>query len=234
MKKLFVIFLLAVLSMTLVAQNLQIHYDFGADDEGKAGHREHFTTTFEMFKVDNLGSTFAFIDFDYKDGTERESASASYWEITRMFNCRKISGLKAGIQYNDGLNTFGSFGNVWFAGVEYPINLGFVTLNTSVWLRDAEGQDPNFQATVVWFKPFLDGQIIFNGFLDFWGQDNADFDEDGTDSQFVILTEPQIWWDLPWVDKLSIGGELEISQNFIFGADDDLMLCPTAGVKWDF
>lgn len=234
MKHLFVI-LLVVLSFSLVAQNLQFHYDFGStSDEGEAGYREHFTTTVEMFKFDQWGSTFAFIDFDYKDEVERNSASAAYWEITRMFNIPQVEGLQAGIQYNDGLGSFGGFGNVWLAGIQYPIDLKVVTLYTSAWLRDAEGQDPNFQLTLVWEKKFLEDQIVFNGFLDFWGQENVDYDDDADDSQFVILTEPQIWWDLPWLDPLSIGSEIEISQYFIFGANDDLMVCPTLAIKWDF
>ncbi len=139
-----------------------------------------------------MGSTFAFIDFDYNDGIEKNSASSAYWEIVRNINLPIADGLTAGVQYNDGLSTFGSFGSVWFLGIGYPIDLKFITLNTSLWLRDKENQDPNFQTTIVWFKPFFDRKLVFNGFIDIWGQkDSAD------ESQIVILTEPQIWYQLP-------------------------------------
>ncbi len=242
MKRLFVL-LFVVLTCSMFAQNVQVHYDFGDGDEGEKGNREHFTTTVEMLKFDQWGSTFAFIDFDYNDNAEKQSASGAYWEITRMFNIPKVNGLQLGLQYNDGLglaytetydNVSSGFGNVWLAGIQYPIDLKVVTLYTSLWVREAEGQDTNFQATVVWTKKFLEDQIVFTGFLDFWGQDNADWDEDGTDSQYVLLTEPQIWWDMPWVDQLSIGTEVEISKNFIYGANDDLKVCPTLGMKWEF
>jgi hypothetical protein len=235
MKKTMFFFLIA-LTAVLSAQNLQLHYDFGSKE---GFEREHFTTTFEMFKPDKWGSTFAFVDFDYNDGVERNSASSAYWEITRNFNIPFVKGLTAGIQYNDGVG----FGNVWLAGVGYPIDLKVVTLNTSLWLRDKEGQDPNFQATIVWFKPFLNGKLIFNGFVDIWGQESPDYtlSSNGTendkqgDSQIVILTEPQLWYKLPILDeKLMVGGEVEISQNFIFGGGDEWYVNPTLGLKWNF
>jgi Domain of unknown function (DUF5020) len=236
-----IIFLLIALATILSAQNLQFHYDFGNTENYE---REHFTTTFEMFKPDAWGSTFAFVDFDYNDGIERNSASSAYWEITRNFNLPFVKGLSAGIQYNDGLNVFGGFGNVWLAGISYPINLKVVTLDTSLWLRDKEGQDPNFQITVVWYKPLFDGKLIFNGFVDIWGQENSDGwsfaandwnpDEQEEDSQIVIISEPQIWYKLPMMEKLMIGGEIEISHNFIFGGGEDWYINPTLGLKWDF
>ena len=50
-------------------QNLQIHYDMG---------RKSVTTTAEMFRADNCGSTFFFIDLDYNP-----RVSGAYWEISR-------------------------------------------------------------------------------------------------------------------------------------------------------
>jgi hypothetical protein len=71
MKRLIVIF--AVLaSFAASAQNLQLHRDF---------ERGHFTTTFEMFKMDKWGNTFTFIDFDY-DG--ERGINQGYFEIARV------------------------------------------------------------------------------------------------------------------------------------------------------
>jgi len=192
--------------------------------------------------MDKWGSTYTFVDFDYNDEIERNSTSSAYWEITRMFNIPLIKDLNAGIQYNDGLNTFGGFGNVWLIGIGYPINLKFITLNTSLWLRDSETQNPNFQTTIVWFKPFLKSKIIFNGFIDIWGQENTDgwnyendswiSDEQENDSQIVILTEPQLWYNI--TERIAIGSEIEISKNFIFAGGEDWYVNPTIALKWDF
>ena len=216
---------LLCMGTSLFAQNLQLHYEF--DEE-----RRYFIGTLEMFKPDDHGSTFWFVDIEYNDGVEEQSASLVYWELTRMFNIPGVKGLTAGLQYNDGLDTFGGFGNVWLAGVEYPIDLKFITLVTSVWYRHAESQDPNLQATVVWFKPLLGDKLIFTGFLDIWGQNNFDSDAQGSDAQWVILAEPQLWYKIS--HSISVGGEIKISKNFIYSSGDDLKIYPTLGVKWEF
>ena len=224
MKKLFILAVLLV-GTSLFAQNFQLHYDFDSD-------RKYFTGTLEMFKPDDYGSTFWFVDFDLNDGVENQSAAMAYWEILRMFKIPGVKGLSAGLQYNDGLNTFGGFGNVWLVGAEYPIDLKFITLVTSLWYRDAEAQDVNFQGTIVWFKPFFNFKLIFTGFFDIWGQNNFDFDAQGTDAQWVILTEPQLWYSV--TKNIAVGGEVEISKNFVFGAGDELKIYPTVGFKWTF
>lgn len=220
-----------LLTTSLFAQNLQVHYDFGKG-------RSYFTTTLEMFKPDAYGSTFWFVDFDYNDAIKDKSASMAYWEIVRYFtlpflkNSNTLNQLTISFQYNDGLNTFGSFGNVWLGGINYPIDLKIVTLNTEILLRKAENQDANFQLTTFWSITLFNGKLVFSGFLDVWGQDNYDFDADGTDSQIVILTEPQLWYNIS--KNLSVGSEVEISKNFIFGVGSNFKFMPTLGLKWDF
>ena len=51
------------------AQNVQLHYDMG---------RGCTTSTVEMFKADDGGSTFFFVDMDYNP-----KVSGAYWEIAR-------------------------------------------------------------------------------------------------------------------------------------------------------
>lgn len=223
--------LLILLSLSLSAQNLQLHYDFG---EG----RQYLTSTLEMFKPDDFGATFWFVDIDYCDGVSANSASMAYWEIARYItlpflkNSGALSQVSATAQYNDGLNTFGGFGSVWLGGVSYPVDLKIVTIGTDVLLRKAENQDLSYQLTFVWFKPFFEGKLIFTGFCDLWGQANADFDADGTDRQLVLLTEPQIWFNVS--KHLAFGSEIEISRNFVYGAGDALQVNATLGLKWEF
>lgn len=220
-----IIFTFFTMGTNMFAQNFQVHYEMHED-------RKYFVGTLEMLKTDDLGSIFWFVDIEYNDRIEEKSASLAYWEIARMFNIPTIKDLTVGLQYNDGLDTSGGLGNIWLVGVEYPIDLKFITLVTSIWYRDAEFQDPNLQATVVWFKPLMGSKMMFTGYFDLWGQRNFDFDAQEIDLQWVLLTEPQLWYSLS--KKISIGGEVEISKNFIFGAGDKLKIYPTLGVKWDF
>ena len=221
---------LLLLSLSASGQNLQVHYDFGKD-------RNFVTSTLESFTPDKFGATFWFVDIDYNSSSN--SASMAYWEIARYINLpflkesNLLSPLSATVQYNDGLElNGGAFGNVWLAGISYPFDLKVMTVATDVLYRKAENQSANFQLTFVWYKSFLKDKISFTGFLDIWGQNNFDGDEDGTDSQIVFMTEPQLWVNL--TDHLSIGGEVEISRNFIFAADDKIQVMPTLGLKWNF
>ncbi len=94
MKRLLILFVL--LSTTcLYSQNLQLHYDFGED-------RKYFTTTLEMFKPDEYGSFFFFVDMDY-NYPGNKSMSLGYWEIARYINSYFIKDLSLTVQYNDGI-----------------------------------------------------------------------------------------------------------------------------------
>ena len=72
MKRSILVLLVAMLftaASNVMAQNVQLHYDFG---------RNAATTTVEMFRPDGGGSTFFFVDMDYSP-----KVSGAYWEISR-------------------------------------------------------------------------------------------------------------------------------------------------------
>jgi hypothetical protein len=231
MKKLFLLFVLISFSK-IYSQNLQIHYDFGED-------RKYITSTLEMFKPDEYGATFFFVDFDYSF-PGNNSMSLAYFEIARYVNIYKKLSLT--IQYNDGivvtegtpLNNAFTLNQTWLGGVSYPIDLGFVTLNTDLLFRKTYGSDaPDGQLTVVWFVPFMNNKITFTGFLDVWSQDKlvrAQLPSEG-DKEVVFLTEPQLWYNL--TNHLAVGTEFEISNNFL-PFQDKIEVNPTLALKWNF
>lgn len=235
MKKLLAFILICFASSTLVAQNLQLHYDFGKD-------RKYFTATWEMFKPDEYGSTFTFVDFDFNNDGNK-SISTAYWEIARYVTIPGAKGLSATLQYNDGtLRVPGAgvavpLGSIWLAGVSYPVNLGFVTLNTDVlYRRDYQSEGSDAQLTTVWDVTFFNGRLEFDGFVDVWSQkpvrlNPATGQYRRVDREIVVLTEPQLWFN---IDKhLAVGGEVEISNNFIPG-ETSVLVCPTLAAKWSF
>lgn len=215
MKKL-ALFIFAVTTvMTLHAQNLQLHYDF---------EREHPTSTFEMFKPDEWGSNFIFIDFDY----DAEVTSA-YGEFAREFNIGD-NGFAAHIEYDGGLTNEFSFGNAYLGGVAYnwladDFNKGFSLQVMYKYITQTPTDKPNnFQITAVWFINFMDGKMTFSGFADFWKEDT--FFGKG----YIFLAEPQIWYH---VNKhFDIGSEIELSNNF--GGIEGFEVRPTLAVKWNF
>ncbi len=229
MKKIIAIAFLFI-SSVMFAQNIQLHYDLGEE-------RDYFTSTIEMFKPDEYGSTFFFVDFDYNRKCNN-SIGLSYFEIARYINLPWVKGLAATVQYNDGQVAIynakigatidAPLGHVVLAGLSYPIDLGVVTLNTDLLYRKdylVEGND--VQLTTTWFVPFFKGKVSFNGFVDVWTKDKVG--EDGKD--FVFLTEPQIWYNIN--KHISVGGEVEISNKFI-PFENDLTVNPTLALKWNF
>lgn len=211
--------LLMILASALLAQNLQLHYEL-------ADERKYFVSTLEMFKPDQYGSTFWFVDMEYNSAMNH-GISLAYWEFARAFTL-PVKNLAATLQYNDGVANFGSLGQVWLLGVNYTFDLGFMVLPLDILYRAAEGADsPDFQLTTTWFVPLLDGNIEFSGFMDLWSQDKPG----GEGKQLVLLSEPQVWYNAN--DKFSIGSEVEVSQNFVFG-DDKFKVLPTLGLRWKF
>jgi hypothetical protein len=231
MKKLLLLFVLISFAQ-VYAQNLQVHYDLGED-------RNYITTTLEMFKPDEYGATFFFVDFDY-NLPGNKSMSLAYFEIARYVTV--YDKLALTVQYNDGivvgegspLNYAFTLNQTWLGGVSYPIDLGFVTLNTDLLFRKTyNSESPDGQLTIVWFVPFLEGKFSFTGFLDFWSQDKlvrAQLPSED-EKEFVFLTEPQIWYNI--MNHLSVGTEIEISNNFL-PFQDEIKVNPTIALKWNF
>lgn len=225
-----IVLLLTTIS-PLKAQNVQLLYDTG---------RNCVTSTVEMFRPDAWGNTFFFVDVDYTP-----KASGAYWEIARELNFWQQSNLdwlSLHLEYNGGLNTdVGSFDNAWLAGITYS---GHSADYSKTWSFSAlyrltpgakgaagECQAHNFQITGVWGISFADGWCDFSGFVDFWREVRP---WQGT--KYIFMSEPQLWVNLNklegWKDvNLSIGGELEVSNNFV---DKGFCVMPALGLKWTF
>ena len=214
-----IVSMIIILNTFVFSQNLQLHYE-------ASGDREYLVSTLEMFKPDQFGSTFWFVDMEYNTPGVK-NGNLAYWEIARSITL-PINNLSATIQYNDGVASDFPIGQVWLVGLNYYLDLGFVALPVDVLYRAAQGADsPDFQVTTSWYVPLMDGNIEFSGFFDFLSQD-----EFGTeDKEIVILGEPQLWYIAN--EHLSIGTEVEISNNFVFGADG-IQALPTVGLRWTF
>ena len=125
------IVLVAAMLLTFVGAkaqtNIQEMYDFG---------REHMTTTLEMFKGDNWGSTFFFVDIYH---TPYMAPTDFYAEIARTINFwgkntsigdNFVNNLSLHVEWNSGCGIYdmGVLGwggypvnNAWLAGIEYFI-----------------------------------------------------------------------------------------------------------------
>ncbi len=238
--------LLAIFTLgtfVIKAQNLQLHYDFGKT-------RKLTTATLEMFKPDKYGSTFFFVDMDFGGKIENnrpDGMNLAYWEIARSFKWSETQKLEPRVEFNGGMGRGDGFdykiNNSWLIGGQYTMNTAdfskILTLQANLkHINDGKidnGEFKNmtsYQFTAVWALNFFENKLSLIGFADFWRQDHAVVDNDGswTTSKFVFLTEPQIWYNT--CKNFSFGGEIEMSNDF--GTNKGFMVNPTLAVKWTF
>ena len=234
MKKIALSLFLFVAVASMAQTNLQLHYDLGKG-------RQYVTSTLEMFKPDKWGNTFFFVDMDF-NSPNGNHPSAAYMEIARCLSLGKTP-LSAHVEYNGGLfgagNAYFPINNAWLAGLDYGWHDKSFNkfLNFKVLYKYIQAKHPaSFQLTGVWNLNFFDKKLTLSGFADFWKEDNMNFtDASGNDivptnTKFVFISEPQIWYNA--TKNLSLGGEVEVATNF--GAVDGLKVCPTLGAKWNF
>lgn len=233
MKKFFSVVLMAVAAIGANAQNVQLHYDFGRNIyPDQEDGRQKVTMTLEQFKADKWGSWYYFVDVDFTN----KFVESAYTEISREVNIGK-QGFAAHVEYNGGLNRFGSFQQAGLVGAAYNGHNADFSKTWSVQLMykrffksyDYTSAYNSVQLTGVWGINFADNKCRFSGFIDFWRGENAD-----GHGQLVILTEPQFWYNA--TEHFSIGTEIEVSNNFIYNTYDDksFFINPTLAVKWNF
>ena len=238
MKKIVAFAGLGLLATGAFAQtNLQVFYDFGEN-------RKMVTTTLEMFKSDDWGNTFFFVDYDYftndfrneeimgiKPNKDIYGASSSYFEIARCFNFwgdSQLAPLSIQVEFNGGVG-FGS--RNWLFGVDYFLHSDDFanTLNLKLLYKTFKGSESHLplQFTAVWGMGNLFGVegLNFSGFADVWWEGG----------KTIFLSEPQLWYSIGQFfgcPNLNIGGELEVSNNF--AGYDGWAFRPCAGLKWIF
>ena len=224
MKKILSTVLLTMAALSAGAQNIQLHYDFGRNIyTGEEAGRQKTTVTLEQFKADEWGSWFYFVDIDFS----RHFTESAYAEISREFNLSKESPFAAHIEYDGGLSRSMSFQQSGLVGLAY---------NGHMYKQYFKSYDDTHayasaQLTGVWGLNFLNNKLRFAGFIDFWRGEKAN-----GHVQLVILSEPQLWYNL--TDHFSIGTEWEFSNNFVYNTDPEsdktFFFNPTLAVKWNF
>ena len=241
MKKITLFAMLFIAAISIDAQNIQLHYDFGRniyphEEDG----RPKVTVTVEQFKADQWGSWFYFVDIDMS----RKFTEDAYTEISREFNLGKHSPFAAHIEYNGGLNRFGSFQQAALIGPAWNGHNADFSKTYSVQLmykqffksyNDTHSY-ASVQLTGVWGITFANKACTFSGYIDFLRGEDAN-----NHGQLVIQSEPQFWYNFNSIKglentNLSIGTEVEFGYNFIFNTynNRDTFINPTLALKWTF
>lgn len=229
-----ILFSLAILCTTaaLQAQNLQLHFDprnalYG--DDVPTASQNYLTATFEMFKPDQWGSTFMFVDFDLNNS--KKNIGLVYAEIAREFKIGDFP-LMPHLEFNGGLGNGFSIPSSYLAGFGYPFQLGNFFMSTYVAYKLNAFQEVSNDAqwTVTWNATVAGGKLSLAGFFDLWSENK---DRTGAESgkKFIMLSEPQLWYN--FTPNFALGTEVELSYNFVVGPNHFYAI-PTLATKWNF
>ncbi len=178
MKKTFSLAIVMAAFLSVSAQNVQLHYDFGHLYDN-LDSRPSVTTTVEYFKADKWGSTFLFTDLDY----QRDGVAGAYWEIAREFNVSKNKQWAAHIEYNGGLSSDEEtwqatrfqhavlLGGAWnWANSDFSKTFSVQLLYKYNFKNRHYEAHPysSVQLTEVWSTTFAKGLCTFSGYCDLW------------------------------------------------------------------
>ena len=235
MKKNILSFFVLLSTVGMYAQEIQLHFDPRHALHSDVAPRNYFTATFQMFKPDKWGSTFAFIDLDFNQS--RGNIGLAYMEIYRNFKIGN-SPIMPHLEYNGGTarggnNSGFSIPNAYLAGASFVHPSGEINIETYLAYKyNAFNKVSNdVQWTGIWNANFCNDKLTVTGFIDVWTE-NKNRDKSGGKKKVILLTEPQFWYN---VDKhLAFGSEIEISNNFYSNYDNKLYICPTIAGKWTF
>ncbi len=239
MKRVLSIILCMCATISVYAQlNVQFHYDFGSPIYGnELSNRSNLTVTIENFSADKWGSTFFFVDGNLEDN-QMQNVYAEFARELRFWEAP----VAVHLEYNGGLSGHGSYNDAYLVGAAYNwANKNFSRTFSLQMLyrylaRQTVGTKHAWQLTTVWGIHFAQGLCTFNGYAD------VSYDE-SVNGSIVFGSEPQFWFNiaaLKGVDddfKLSIGTELEITNNLVWptdGKNNRFYAIPTLAAKWTF
>lgn len=215
--------------MKIVAQNLQVFYDFSSD-------RNYVTTTLEMSKPDKWGNSFFFVDYYYDFGSEKHPSG------TCMHIARSLKLWEAPVciraEYNGGFGSFPSdmgqiaypINNAWLLGGEYIYQNANLTkkLNLMAFYKHIVGKQESVQFSAVWGLHFFNRKLSMTGVASFWLEDTS-YDAN-TKTSTIFVSQPQFWYNC--TEHFSLGSEIELANNF--AKRQGFMVRPRLGAKWNF
>ena len=195
-------------------------------------------------------------------GTYTEiSRALNFWQNTKLKNLSLHAEYNGGIYKDYPINNAWLFGVEYFMhDKSFKNTLTLQALYKTIRKKD-QNVPMQFTAVWGCKDIFGVKGLNFSGFADFWWENhdsmldkhgnvkeflkdndgNVIKDKDGnpkaktTAEHTVFTSEPQLWYNVGQhfgCNNLSVGGEVEISNNF--GSNAGFMVRPCLGAKWDF
>jgi Domain of unknown function (DUF5020) len=238
--KILIFSVLVLLTIPVLSQNLQLHYDFRHTVDPGLNSTNYPTFSFEYFKNIDTISTGSFLlkvqtDLNGKNNNAGQvftqiSQSLKFWKPNIYLSFTYSGGLgvpteSAGYYITNSVGT----------GASYPFQWKGAWVATSLSLRvnffRKRSYDP--QATIYFGKGFLNYRIFTGGSFTFWTENRnqgTDFTRELRGKKFAFFGDPQIWIKVK--NGFSAGSRISVYYNLL--SDGRIEFYPTLGTKYQF
>lgn len=237
------ILLVAFTSLTLsvTAQNLQLHYDFRHSIDPEINPKNFPSFSFEYFtEIDTTGTgSFLFkMQADLKG--DRANAGQIFTQVSQSLRFWKPK-VYLSVGYSGGLGVApGGYGfylsNSFSAGISYPFQWKGAWLATNLLFRYNAFEIPSYdpQFTFYFGKGLFNYRIFLSGSFVFWSENRNqgnDFTKDLSGKKLAFFGDPQVWIKLK--GKLSAGSRVNVFYHLV-APNDKIQIYPTIGLKYQF
>jgi hypothetical protein len=182
-----------------------------------------FILTFQHFSTWQYGYNYFFLDVESQPPWHfLDESFGMYFEYSPTLSLNRlgviplsgdgiINDLSLTVQLNLGYSVGGfEINRVFLEGLVLNWSVpGAPVFETHLLARQEHNYGITWQVTFVWLVPFSFGE--FRGFADIW-QTRENEDEPGTEDKVVLLSQPQLLFNLG--RHLQLGAELELRHDF--------------------
>ena len=226
--------LLSIAPLSLLSQDLQLHYDF----------RHYPTLYFQYFKNQDSGKAFIkpgsfLLKIQADLQGQKHNIGQTYVQVSQSFRCWKPN-IFLSLQYSGGLGVTEPKQYSFYITNAYSISLAHPFQWKGAWLSAVLGckyipyskptYDPLF--TLYWWTAYFHYKLEFSGNFSTWteNKDHGDtYPADQQGKRFFFFGEPQMWYNINKI--LSLGTKLNLYYH-IYTTDGLLQAYPTAAVRF--
>jgi hypothetical protein len=241
MRFLLLISFFLISSLSLLSQNIQLHYDFRHTVDPGLNEKNFPAFSFEYFKdLDTSGTGSFLFKLDARLDGKNSNIGQVFTQISQTLRFWKPKPRLA-LNYSGGLGvTPASYGyyisNAFGVGIAYPFQWSGAWIAASLSFRvnffDKPSYDP--QLTLYFGKGFFNFRIFTDGSFVFWTENKNQGTESTMDlsgKKFAFFGDPKLWIRIR--GGFSVGSKVNIFYNLI-GKEGQIQFYPTIGTKYQF
>jgi len=238
MKTLSLLFLV-FFSLSIRAQQLQLHYDFRHAIDPSQNRRNYATLVFEYFKSnDSTGSFLLKMQTDFTG--ENSNIGQLFLQVSKNLRYWRPP-LYISLTYSGGLGVAPpSYGyyltNSFGVGVAYPFQWKGAWISTSLVYRYNAFPRPSHDPQVTFYfgKGFFQYKLMVAGSLVGWSENRdqgTDYTAGREGKKIAFFGDPQIWLKLG--KSISVGSRINLYYHTLTN-DNRLQVYPTLALKNQF